>query len=193
VPVLAQECWRHLDLLKRAKLPAILSGPVEFTYTHPVTEKKQTICPAALLEKAGVPFALTTRETGDLLQANPFYGAALAVRNGVSRAAALQAMTTVPAGMLGLGKRLGSLEKGKDGNLIVLTGDPLDTMTMLEKVIIEGTVAYSRDADPVLKEVVAREKERARKAAEEKKKKAAAKKAQAKKSASAKKAQGGDK
>jgi len=39
------------------------------------------------------------------------------------------------------------VEKGKDGNLLLLSGDPFDVQTRVEKVLIEGHVAYDRDED----------------------------------------------
>lgn len=66
------------------------------------------------------------------------------ISGGLSRADALKAMTLHVAEALGMGARLGSLEKGKDANLVLFTGDPFDVQTRVERVLIEGVVAYDR-------------------------------------------------
>jgi imidazolonepropionase-like amidohydrolase len=53
-----------------------------------------------------------------------------------------------------LGTRLGSIEKGKDGNLVVLTGDPLDSQSWVETVLIDGKVVYERSKDEKLKRIL---------------------------------------
>jgi imidazolonepropionase-like amidohydrolase len=57
---------------------------------------------------------------------------------GVSREQALAAMTTVPAGLLGLGARLGTIEPGKCANLVLATGDLFDARTKLRSLWIGG-------------------------------------------------------
>ena len=79
--------------------------------------------------------------------------AATAVKYGIPRAEALKAITLWPAEILGLGARLGSLEKGKDANLVLLTGDPLDTASWVDRVFIEGQTVYERAKDERLKRV----------------------------------------
>ena len=71
--------------------------------------------------------------------------AALAVRYGVDRKEALKALTLNPAQMLGLGERLGSIEPGKDADLVVFKGDPLELTSPVEMVIVEGNVVYRRE------------------------------------------------
>lgn len=75
--------------------------------------------------------------------------AAFAVRGGCSEQTALRALTIVPATMLGLQDRIGSIEEGKDADLLILNGQPLDYRTYVETAIVNGQVAYSRSADKV--------------------------------------------
>lgn len=60
------------------------------------------------------------------------------VATGLAREAALRALTLEPAEMLGLGARLGSLEVGKDANLVFFDGDPLEPTSELKAVMLEG-------------------------------------------------------
>jgi imidazolonepropionase-like amidohydrolase len=71
------------------------------------------------------------------------------VRGGASEAKALAAITIVPATMLGLQNRIGSIEVGKDADLLVLDGPPLDYRTYVEKAIVNGNVVYDRQTDRV--------------------------------------------
>ena len=64
------------------------------------------------------------------------------VKCGLDGQTARKAMTIYPAEALGLDYRLGSLEKGKDANLLVLDGDVLDATTTIQKVMIEGKIVY---------------------------------------------------
>jgi len=153
VPVLSNHCRDAAPILKEAGLPAVLDPTIEFEETDPDTGKKVRRCPAAELFRAGVPFAITTVYGPSLPERFPLWQAAAAVRGGVSPEAALAALTTVPARILGLEKRLGSLEKGKDGDLLLLSGDPLDALSWTEKLILQGKVVYDKTKDPVLKKI----------------------------------------
>ena len=61
--------------------------------------------------------------------------------------------------MIGLADRLGSLEVGKDANILVLSGDPLDAQTWVERGFIEGVQVYDRDKDIRLKQLLSSPKE----------------------------------
>ena len=58
-------------------------------------------------------------------------------------------MTITPAKMLGLDDRIGSLEEGKDADILILNGSPLDYRTYVEQAIVAGKVAYDRQKDKV--------------------------------------------
>lgn len=73
--------------------------------------------------------------------------AALAVRAGMTREAALKAMTINGAVMLDLQDRVGTLEPGKDADLIVLSGDPLSVYTHVEQTWVDGMKVFDR-SDP---------------------------------------------
>jgi imidazolonepropionase-like amidohydrolase len=69
------------------------------------------------------------------------------IKGGMDRAQALEALWLNTAKAVGLDDRIGSIETGKDANLVMLSGDPLDIQSVVERVLIEGVVAYERDAD----------------------------------------------
>lgn len=99
-----------------------------------------------LMERAGVPTAIHTDDyvTDSRLL---FRSAALAVRAGMSREAALRALTLSGAEMLGLAGRIGSLDVGKDADLVVLSGDPFSAYTRVEQTWVEGERMFDRTTD----------------------------------------------
>ena len=91
---------------------------------------------------AGVKFAIQTDATSSVIRFLPLC-AALSVKHGLPYDYALKAITQIPAEIIGVGDRVGSLEKGKDADLRLLTGDPLDIQTKVKHVIIDGKIAHS--------------------------------------------------
>ena len=109
-----------------------------------------------VLDAAGlgsVEFAVTARPS-TLGQRYLWYQAAALVRFGIPRDVALKSVTLVPARALGLEKSKGSLEVGKDGDLLVLTADPLSGQAWVDTGVIEGKVVYERRTDRRLAEPV---------------------------------------
>ncbi|MCK7514976.1 MAG: amidohydrolase family protein [Desulfobacterales bacterium] len=70
------------------------------------------------------------------------YQAAIAVKYGMDPKEALKSITFNPARTMGLEGRIGSLEPGKDADLVVFDGDPFDVATRTLAVIIDGRVVY---------------------------------------------------
>jgi imidazolonepropionase-like amidohydrolase len=99
---------------------------------------RERINTAAELVRAGAQVALTPpSDAPEGLQATLFKVAEL-VKYGLPREAALRAVTIVPAEIAGLEKRVGSLEAGKDADLLLFTGDPLSTESRLHEIYING-------------------------------------------------------
>ena len=65
------------------------------------------------------------------------------VRAGLDRAEAVKSLTLHPARAVGLGDRLGSIEEGKDADLVFLDGDPLDPHARVTRVMILGEIVWS--------------------------------------------------
>ena len=64
------------------------------------------------------------------------------VRAGLDRETAIKAVTLHPAMMLGVDGRVGSIETGKDADLVFLSGDPVDPLTTVERVMILGEIVW---------------------------------------------------
>jgi adenine deaminase len=73
--------------------------------------------------------------------------AGFAVRGGLSNAAALEAMTIVPARILGVDHRVGSLELGKDCDAIVTDGDLLHYQTFVQYTVVDGKLVYDKEKE----------------------------------------------
>lgn len=95
----------------------------------------------AALERAG---ALVGYHTDDGITDSRWFlrQAGLGVRAGMSRERALEAMTVAGARMLGLQDRVGTLERGKDADFVVLSGDPFSVYTRVEQTWVEGSKVF---------------------------------------------------
>ncbi|MBC7924709.1 MAG: amidohydrolase family protein [Bryobacteraceae bacterium] len=99
---------------------------------------------AAILDKAGVLVGLHTDD--GVTDSRLFLrSAALAVRAGLPREKALQAVTIANARMLDLQDRVGTLEPGKDADLVILSGDPFSVYTNVLQTWVEGRKAFDRE------------------------------------------------
>jgi imidazolonepropionase-like amidohydrolase len=98
---------------------------------------------AAVLNKAGVKVAINT---DDNVTESRFFlrTGAIAVRGGLSVDAALRALTIHGAQMLHLEDRVGSLEKGKDADFVVLSGEPFSVYTQVLETYIDGERRFDR-------------------------------------------------
>ncbi len=104
------------------------------------TEKMWAKTPG-ILQRAGLKVALTSGHPANPV-AHLRVQAALAARDGMSEEEALRTITLTPAEILGIADRIGSIEVGKDADLVVLSDDLLRTATKVERVFIGGELAY---------------------------------------------------
>lgn len=98
----------------------------------------------AALEEAG---ALVGFHTDDGITDSRLFlrSAAMGVRDGMSREKALEALTIANAKMMDIDDRVGTLEKGKDADFVILSGDPFSVYTLVEETWIEGLKVWDRD------------------------------------------------
>ncbi|MBM4062621.1 MAG: amidohydrolase family protein [Planctomycetes bacterium] len=163
VLVLGPNVDEAVQQLAKAKRPPVLDEVIEYFETDEETQKEKKFCTAKLFADAGVPFALSLGIAGPT--SYPWWQLGTCVRNGVDRQRALEALTTVPARVLGLEDQIGSLAEGKLGNLQVLSGDPLQATSWVETVVLEGQVVYERQKDPRLQYLFGDEQQRTKKGA----------------------------
>ena len=129
------EAWRVADLLREKQVPVILEGVHNMPSAESAPYDEPFTLPKRLHEQ-GVLFCIASNDASNAR--NLPYHAATAVAHGLPRDEALKAITLYPAQILGLAHRLGSIEVGKDANLVLLSGDPLDIRTQVIQVWIAG-------------------------------------------------------
>ena len=129
------EGWRVAEEIAKAGLP-VITGPVLSTPARASDRYDRPYANAGIMQKAGVKVAI---RTGDIENVrNLPYNAGFAAAYGMGKEEALKAVTIVPAEILGVADRMGSLEVGKEANLFVSTGDPFETATQFERLFIGG-------------------------------------------------------
>lgn len=135
------EAWKVADEIAKAKAPAsiiFIDSPGGKLETMDIDFKN-----GAALEKSG---ALVGFHTDDSITDSRWFlrSAGLAVRAGMSRDKALYALTMAGAIMLDLQDRVGSLEPGKDADILILSGDPLSVYTHVLETWVEGKKVFDR-------------------------------------------------
>jgi imidazolonepropionase-like amidohydrolase len=150
-----EEGWTVADELGRAGAYAILTPrhrmPKDERYVRPGGASIEN---AALLHRAGVQVAVRPDSTTidmigsagrDLLALAVEAG--FAVRGGLPEDAALAAMTIVPARLLGIDHRVGTLAPGRDCDAIVTDGDILHYQTFVQYAVVDGKVVYDKEKE----------------------------------------------
>ena len=121
-------------------LPAFV-GP-SFGSKTKIELRNKSFTTAATLHKAGVPVSIITDAPVIPLQYLPLC-AALAVQGGLKVEEAWKAITINPATYTGIADRVGSLEKGKDGDVVIWTADPMQTVGAESwMTIVDGKIVY---------------------------------------------------
>lgn len=132
-----EDSWQVADLLKQANIPVILSQPHSLPIL-PDDDVDQPYKTAALLQKAGVLFAIND-EDGQTRGRNLPFNAGTAAAYGLTKEQALAAITLNAAKILGVSDKTGSIEVGKDANIIISEGDILDMKTnLVTNAFIQG-------------------------------------------------------
>ncbi|MGY4395748.1 imidazolonepropionase-like amidohydrolase [Sphingomonas sp. UYAg733] len=130
----ASEGWRVARDIAAAKVPVLIT-PIE---NSPASFELlgATLGNARRLAEAGVTIAI--QGNGNHREREMRYNAGNAVANGLPWQAGLAAVTINPARIFGLADRIGSLEPGKDGDVVIWDGDPLETTARPVAVLIGG-------------------------------------------------------
>jgi imidazolonepropionase-like amidohydrolase len=153
VLVLSPDCYKAVDLIAKSKLPVVLDPELIVWETNEQTNEEEMKVVPMIFYKAGVKFAFQT-DTSQYGRRYLWYQAATAVKYGMKREDALKSITLYPAQFIGVDKRLGSIETGKEATMIFLTGDPLDAQSWVDRVMIAGEIVYERAKDERLKKLL---------------------------------------
>jgi imidazolonepropionase-like amidohydrolase len=130
------------DVIAAAGVPVVM-GPL-LSARSKVELRNRSMGSPALLVAAGVTIAITTDHPVVPIHFL-IHSATFAVKEGLSPAAALRTVTINPAQIMGVADRLGSIEPGKDADLVIWSGDPLDVMSRAERCLIAGREVYWYD------------------------------------------------
>jgi imidazolonepropionase-like amidohydrolase len=132
------------DLIAERGVPVIV-GPLLGARVK-VELRNLSFASPGLLAAAGVSIAITTdhpfARIGHLM-----LQVILAVKEGLDQVEGLRSVTINPARIMGVDDRLGSLTPGKDADLCIWSGDPLDAMSRVERAYLDGREIYRYDAD----------------------------------------------
>ena len=128
------------DLIAARDIPVII-GPL-MTSRSKVELRNRSLRNPGLLAQAGVTISITTDHPVVPIHFL-IHQATLSVKHGLDRDTALRALTINPARVAGIDARLGSIEVGKDGDLVIWSGDPLDVFSRVQRALINGTEIYT--------------------------------------------------
>lgn len=149
-----QDAWKIADRLKAQNIPVLLSlnFPKRTAASSPDADpetletlrlRAETPKGAAKLAAAGVKFAF--QSGGATALGDFFTNAGKAVEGGLSRDAAIRAMTLGSAELLGVDNRLGSIETGKIANLAIVKGDLFGRDKFVPQIIVDGKVFEQKE------------------------------------------------
>lgn len=128
------EGWKVADQIAAAKVPVLMNPLTDLPSNF--ESLGATLENAARLNKAGVSVAFLTGDAHNIRNIKQAAGNAVAY--GMPWDAALAAMTSVPARIWGIADQYGTLEPGKDADVVVWNGDPLEVTTFADAVFIRG-------------------------------------------------------
>jgi amidohydrolase family protein len=130
---------------------------------------------AALMTKRGVLVSINSDDAEEATHLNQEAAKSMKF-GGLTHDEALKLVTINPAMQLGIDKRVGSIEVGKDADLVIYNHDPLSAYAVVQKTIVDGRVLFDRDKDIAgraalekeKKDLIAKEKAAAKKSDEKK-------------------------
>jgi len=130
-----ESAWDVREFLKENNIPVLLADPLSLP-KYDYSDTKLTFKLAAMFKKAGILVGLTYSNQA---YANLPFAAGQTAAYGLTKEEALQTVTINTARILGIDDKTGSLEVGKDANIVISTGDILDMSTNnIEYAFITG-------------------------------------------------------
>jgi imidazolonepropionase-like amidohydrolase len=141
----AAESYLILDRIRESGFPVIVHPPMQRSFGELENLSMET---PALLARAGIPFALQTGFESYVPKTRVLlFEAAAAARYGLAPEAALRAATLGAAEILGVADRVGSLEPGKDADVVLFDGDPLEYTSHVVGVFVNGSKVSEGDTE----------------------------------------------
>jgi imidazolonepropionase-like amidohydrolase len=132
----AAEAYLMTDAIAAAGVPVLLHPPMARQFGE---LENASFASARLMHEAGIPFALQSGFESYVPRTRVvLWEAAIAASYGLPFAEALASVTSQAASILGIADRVGSIEIGKDGDLVLFNGDPFEYTTQVIGVVIEG-------------------------------------------------------
>jgi imidazolonepropionase-like amidohydrolase len=151
---LGENARKALPMLAERGVPVVLPDDIEPLERDAETGREERRFLAKEAKDAGVAVVIQANEGSPYGMRSLWYQAAVAVSQGLSREEAFRAVSLEPARTLGVDDRVGSITRGKDANLVLWTGDPMDPMSHVTRVWIEGDEVYDRAKDRRLKRLL---------------------------------------
>jgi imidazolonepropionase-like amidohydrolase len=134
----AAEAHQLIPQIKKANVPILLHPSMARASGE---RENMTFRTAAILKENGIPFAIQGGFEAYVPKVRVvLFEAAIAAAHGLSHEAAIESITLAPAKILGISDRVGSIEIGKDADLALYDGDPLEYTTHCTNVVINGNV-----------------------------------------------------
>lgn len=135
------EAYMAIDELYKNDIPIILNSLLKDNSSIENINRRDDM--ANLLCENGIEISLSTNHP-DINIELLLLSACLMAKNGMEYGDVLKSLTINPSKMLGLEDRIGSIEIGKDADLVVLDGDPFKSMTNIIMTIIDGVIEYRK-------------------------------------------------
>ena len=134
----AAEAYRLIPQIKEAKAEVVLHATMARNGGDMVNMTRES---AAILTAAGIPISIESGYEAYVPKTRiVLFEAGQAMVHGLSFDDALKTITLNPAKLLGIEKRVGSIEKGKDADLVLFDGDPFEYLTKVKMVFIDGEI-----------------------------------------------------
>ncbi|MEN2788025.1 amidohydrolase family protein [Sphingomonas oligophenolica] len=131
----AEEGWRVAREIAGQKVPVLLNPTANIPRSFDLLGA--TLRNAALLNAAGVDIAISGNDSGHAVR-DMRYNAGLAVSHGLPYDAAIRAITLGPSCIFGTDDHIGSIAPGKEADLVIWDGDPLEPLTQPVAIFVDG-------------------------------------------------------
>lgn len=144
------EAWKVAPRLAAARVPVVVGGLSDLPDTF--DQLGATLENAARLQAAGVRLVITSESENNFKVRTIRQHAGNAVANGLAWGDALRAVTLTPAEVFGVSSTIGSLQPGREANVVIWSGDPFELTTQAERVFVRGRESNARSREQLLVE-----------------------------------------